>query len=37
MYEFKDGDRILVGDIVVDWIAIQGLKIYKTWRDAGAV
>lgn len=22
---------------MVDWIAIQGLKLYKAWQDAGAV
>lgn len=22
---------------IVDWIALQGLKIYKAWREAGAI
>ncbi len=22
---------------IVDWIAIQGLKLYKAWKEAGAV
>ena len=24
-------------EAIVDWIAIQGLKLYKAWKEAGAV
>ncbi len=31
------GDAWTQNEEMVDWIALQGVKLYKAWQDAGAI